>query len=197
MQRYSDVVQDLAGNTLPGATVTVLTSGGAVPTLYAGANGTLPYASNVLTTGVDGKYSFYAANGVYTLTIAATGFNTDTRAGTVLFDPTDALTANFNVGGFRLTNVGTPSGATDGATKGYVDTATAVRSMGGYQLNNVGTPAVATDAATKGYVDGITIGTLLPVQTGNGGRELVTDGTSASWGISAAGALAILNFIGY
>lgn len=165
MQRYSDVVQDLAGNTLPGATVTVLTSGGAVPTLYAGANGTLPYASNVLTTGVDGKYSFYAANGVYTLTIAATGFNTDTRAGTVLFDPTDALTANFNVGGFRLTNVGTP--------------------------------AVATDAATKGYVDGITIGALLPVQTGNGGRELVTDGTSASWGISAAGALAILNFIGY
>lgn len=196
MQRYSDVVQDLAGNTLPGATVTVLRSDGSTPTIYAG-NGTLPYATNVLTTGVDGKYSFYAPNGVYSITVAATGYVTDTRAGTVLFDPTDALTANFNAGGFRLTNVGTPSAATDAATKSYVDTATAVRSMGGFQINDVGSPVASTDAATKGYVDALGINTLLPSQGGNAGRSLVTDGANPSWGISAAGAVAILNFIGY
>lgn len=39
--------------------------------------------------------------------------------------------------------------------------------------------------------------TVLPVQTGNAGLEVATNGYSASWGVTAPGALAILNFIGY
>lgn len=37
----------------------------------------------------------------------------------------------------------------------------------------------------------------LPAQAGHAGQEIVTDGQAAAWGLSAPGALAILNFIGY
>jgi hypothetical protein len=59
-----------------------------------------------------------------------------------------------NFGGVTLTNLGTPSAATDAATKGYVD-ATAFSMAAG----------------------------SLPAQTGNAGKALITNGTAASWGI--------------
>lgn len=57
-------------------------------------------------------------------------------------------------GGAILTGVGTPSAATDAATKGYVD-------------------GVAFTMA----------GGSLPGQSGNAGKSLITNGTVASWGI--------------
>jgi hypothetical protein len=59
-----------------------------------------------------------------------------------------------NFGGVTLTNLGSPSAATDAATKGYVD-ATAFAMAAG----------------------------SLPAQTGNAGKALITNGTAASWGI--------------
>lgn len=59
-------------------------------------------------------------------------------------------------------------------------------SFGGVTLTNLGTPSAATDAATKGYVDGVAFAMAagsLPGQTGNAGKSLVTDGTTASWGL--------------
>ena len=50
----------------------------------------------------------------------------------------------------------------------------------------MGTPVAATDAATKGYVDGVAFTMAagsLPGQGGNAGKALITDGTTASWGI--------------
>jgi hypothetical protein len=59
-----------------------------------------------------------------------------------------------NFGGVTLTNLGSPSAATDAATKGYVD-------------------GVAFSMAAGS----------LPGQTGNAGKALITDGSNASWGI--------------
>ena len=59
-------------------------------------------------------------------------------------------------------------------------------SFGGVTLTNLGTPSASTDAATKGYVDGVAFAMAagsLPGQTGNAGKSLVTDGTTASWGL--------------
>lgn len=45
----------------------------------------------------------------------------------------------------------------------------------------VPTPTTAMGAATKDYCDQLSFSTALPAQTGNGGKVLVTNGTSASW----------------
>lgn len=88
MERYQDAVLDLQGNALAGATVTVtLTADGSAADLFSG-NGTGALASNVLTTDASGEYAFYAANGHYTLAIAATGYATESKKVT-LFDIDD------------------------------------------------------------------------------------------------------------
>lgn len=88
MERYQDAVLDLQGNALAGATVTVtLTSDSSAAELYSG-NGTGALDSNVLTTDASGEYGFYAANGHYTVSIAATGYATETKKIT-LFDIVD------------------------------------------------------------------------------------------------------------
>lgn len=56
--------------------------------------------------------------------------------------------------------------------------------LGGARLNNVGSPTANTDAATKLYVDQTAFNMAagsLPGQTGNAGKSLTTDGTTASW----------------
>jgi hypothetical protein len=63
---------------------------------------------------------------------------------------------------------------------------TVTTAFGGAILTGVGTPSAATDAATKGYVDGVAFTMAagsLPGQTGNAGKALITDGTTASWGL--------------
>lgn len=45
----------------------------------------------------------------------------------------------------------------------------------------VPTPVNSTDAVTKGYVDSAAMSTALPGQTGNAGKFVTTDGTTASW----------------
>ncbi len=84
-------------------------------------------------------------------------------------DGTRALTGNQSLGGHKITNLGTPTTSTDGATKGYVDGIvaapggailadgsvpfTSAQSMGSHKLTSVAVPTVSSDAATKGYVD--------------------------------------------
>jgi hypothetical protein len=63
---------------------------------------------------------------------------------------------------------------------------TVTTAFGGAILTGVGTPSAATDAATKGYVDGVAFTMAagsLPGQGGNAGKSLITDGTTASWGL--------------
>lgn len=93
MQRYFDVVQSRTGDAIVGGLVYVYISGTTtLATLYADNGITLQ--ANPVTTNTDGEYAFYAANGTYTLQITATNYATETKPGVVLFDPSDAQTAN-------------------------------------------------------------------------------------------------------
>lgn len=57
------------------------------------------------------------------------------------------------------------------------------------------TGAGATEAVRKDYADGLAFATALPAQTGNAGKFVSTDGTTASWQLPAA--IAIFNQINY
>lgn len=82
------------------------------------------------------------------------------------------FTQDLNANGFRITNLPAPLGASEPATKAYAD-------------------------AIKTYADGLSFAAALPAQTGNAGKEVITDGTTASWGISAFAAIGVLNSFGY
>lgn len=69
MQQYHDVVQDLNGNALPGASVkVVLRSSGALATIYSDGAATMAL-TNPLTADGSGRIAFYAADGDYHLTL--------------------------------------------------------------------------------------------------------------------------------
>lgn len=87
MQQYKNTVTTALGLPIEGATVTVTLAAGGAASLYSG-NNTGALGSNVLTTGADGAYVFYADNGRYLLTIAAAGFAGAT-IDVVLYDPDD------------------------------------------------------------------------------------------------------------
>lgn len=87
MQQFKESILSPQGLPLVGATVTVTKAAGGAATLYSG-DGTGALGSNVITTGSDGAAAFYAANGRYTLTIAASGYTTTTRD-VLLRDPGD------------------------------------------------------------------------------------------------------------
>jgi len=107
MQQFFDVVQNRAGQALPGVSVLVHTSTGAVASLFSD-NGVTPKA-NPVTTNSDGEYSFYAADGIYTLYLSGSGYVSETREGVALFDPS----------GFTVTSPATFGVIADGVTDNY------------------------------------------------------------------------------
>jgi hypothetical protein len=105
MQSYYDVVTDSGNRPIAGAQVFVYNYDGTLATLYGdqallsttvlASNGT-PYIvdqdllspqSNPIVTGADGKFLFFAANGVYSVVITADNYDTRTLVAT-LNDPT-------------------------------------------------------------------------------------------------------------
>ena len=67
----------------------------------------------------------------------------------------------------------------------------------GFRFTGLSSPLAADEPATKGYADGLSFASSLPAQAGNAGLEITTNGTTASWGLTAPGAMAVLNFIGF
>jgi len=88
MQKFQTAITGPTGNVIPNAVVTIVTLGGSPATIYAG-NGVSPYPSNQVTTNSQGEFSFYAANGRYSYTVAATNFVTEVYTDFLLFDPAD------------------------------------------------------------------------------------------------------------
>lgn len=90
-------------------------------------------------------------------------FGTNFANGLIRADGTVAFFGNQSMAGYRLTNLGAPSGNDDAATKGYVNsfalhvdggnTPTTTMNWGGQRLSNLGTPTASNDATTKSYVD--------------------------------------------
>lgn len=96
MQQYQNVLQDKFGNVIVGASVAVYVYGTTTPaTIYSG-NGTGLLPSNTVTTSSLGEFSFYAANGRYSLSITATNFVAESYSDFILYDPADigAVTAS-------------------------------------------------------------------------------------------------------
>ena len=101
-------------------------------------------------------------NAVTATTGTFTSLSATNITGTVTFDNI-VVNGTVDFTNAVLTNVATPVAATDGATKGYVDSAIAAViggapvlgdiNMGGFKVTNLGTPTATTDAATKSYVD--------------------------------------------
>jgi len=116
----------------------------------------------------------FAINSVPTALVAETiqGIGKDLL---IQSDGSVNLNANQSMAGHKLTNVGTPTAASDAANKAYVDTAVASggggggyagmilkdgtvpftgdQSMGNHKITNLLDPTSAQDASTKNYVD--------------------------------------------
>lgn len=139
MQNVFDVVQTRSGNAIAGAFVYVYNSSNVLATLYSD-NGVTTTA-NPLTTNLDGEYQFYAANGTYSIVIAATGYDGQTINGKVLFDPADS------------TFVSAPVAIASGGTGGTSIATAATNLQGtGLDTNSVGFRMVPQNSQSTSYV---------------------------------------------
>lgn len=88
MEQYAEVVLDLAGNAVPGASVQVLVGSvnGSPATIYD-AGGTPQ--QNPIPTGVRGDFAFQAANGKYVLRVLVNGAPMAVVGPLTLYDPND------------------------------------------------------------------------------------------------------------
>lgn len=91
MQRYFNNVTDHSGNRVVGAAVAVYDADGGLATIYSDDG--LTTTGNPLTTDSNGEFGFYAANGVYSLTISRAGSAIKTVPGILLEDIGGALGA--------------------------------------------------------------------------------------------------------
>ena len=89
MQKFQTAITSPTGDVIPNAVVTVKTLAGAAADLYVD-NGVTPYPTNQLTTDSQGEFSFYAANGRYSYTVAATSYTTESYTDFLLYDPDDS-----------------------------------------------------------------------------------------------------------
>jgi hypothetical protein len=100
-------------------------------------------------------------------------------------DGSNAATANLNAGGFKVTNLGTPTVSTDAATKAYVDSAGSVVFASGDQIlwRGASTPTGWTVAAQNNKALRIVSGT-----PGSGGSVAFTSLFAASYVTAAESA---------
>jgi hypothetical protein len=89
MQKYTNSVTNInSGRPVPNASILVTDSLGATATIYS--NNGVTTQTNPIVTGADGEYSFYAANGRYTVAISANGFTGESISDILLYDPAEA-----------------------------------------------------------------------------------------------------------
>lgn len=148
MERYFDVVQNRQGTALPGVTVTVYDSNGNLATLYS--NPSFTPTTNPIYTNSDGEYAFYAANGTYSINLNLSGFFNETKLGVVLFDPSDAQTAN------QINFLQAGSGAVTRTVQSKLRDTVSVKDFGA-----VGDGVADDSAAIQDAVDSLTSGGTL------------------------------------
>lgn len=90
MQKFSDTILNRHGKPVAGAVVTVTTYPGNEPAVIYAADGGLPVQS--VTSDDTGRFSFYAADGHYNLSIVGKHIDPITVTDVVLNDPADDVT---------------------------------------------------------------------------------------------------------
>jgi hypothetical protein len=109
MQKYQNSLTNSSGQSIVGARVLVTTLAGATAVIYSD-NGVTRRANPIVVDGAQGEFSFYAANGRYTLTTTGANIAPDITSDIILYDPSDGLPDYSAPTGAGL--VGTPSGDT-------------------------------------------------------------------------------------
>lgn len=92
MRQYIDTAQDLAGNALALATCKVLNYPSGSNASIFSDNGLTPIGSSTVAADVTGQFSFFAADGDYTLQLLNNGTLYKTQSPVSLFDGTPQLT---------------------------------------------------------------------------------------------------------
>lgn len=110
MDRHSDVVQNENGRAVPGASIQILDQNGSLATIYADRQGAA--LANPLTTDGLGRWSFCAADGVYSAKVYLAGVLKATLPDIRLEDPSDGLAALSAPTGATL--IGTSAGTVQG-----------------------------------------------------------------------------------
>lgn len=114
MQKYANTVVNRSGAAIYGASVTVLNAAGAVAVIYSDNGST--QKSNPMLTDANGSFEFYAANGVYSLSVD-TGAEVRQHSGILLHDPGDATSS------LSLADGATAPATLSGKASVYVDAA--------------------------------------------------------------------------
>jgi hypothetical protein len=177
MQKYREVVQDRNGTAMAGVLVRVQTYPGAIDAvIYSDDGSTL--ATNPLTTGTNGEFEFYAADGQYQFVVSGTGIATRTITDITIEDLGDPSAGVFS--SLTVTGTSTLSGAVtagssltvggqflaaDGtsAAPGFAYTAEPStgwyrNSSGSMTLSAAGTPSLRVTAGTIAVSSGHIIG---------------------------------------
>lgn len=85
MEKYSDVVVNTRGVAVSGASVVVTNYPSGTPATIYLTDGGMPTTA-AISTGANGVFSFYAADGHYSLTVSGAGITTTTKQDIVLSD---------------------------------------------------------------------------------------------------------------
>lgn len=186
MKKYEDVVLDRNGNVVDGATVTVTDyPGGATSVVYAtDAIGT---NANPVSTGADGKFSFYAKDGRYTLTIAKTGITTIVIPNVLIQDTQGWV----SVKGFGALGDGvTDDTAAFQAAANFSQVVFVPYSASAYKLNS-NVAATGKHFILFGTLSGSGVLTGAKVTTFDSATGLSTSGTNPGFTYTGAGAGAV------
>jgi hypothetical protein len=112
MQKFTDLILTSVNGALSpmsGASVQVSFAAGGTPTIYSDNGVTV--AGNPLTSDSNGRISFYAADGRYTLVASRTGFTTITISDILLEDPANASAVAITGGTITNTPISGSTGA--------------------------------------------------------------------------------------
>lgn len=184
MQKYINAVASAVGRPVPGATVTVLTyPGGATATIYSD-NGVTP-RSNPISTDGNGSFSFYAADGRYSLQISGPGIVNQTIPDILLEDPIDGGSP----GSFTTLTVAS-AGTVAGSAIQTLATLAASGSAG-----NIGSTAgtVQSDLDARPTIGSLAIpGTAANIGTAAGTVQTDLDARPTSASLAASGGAALV-----
>lgn len=206
MQKYTDVVLDIRGNAVSGASVQINTLAGTPATIYA-SNGSGVLANPLITDHV-GRFSFYAANGRYTLNVKSGIAAAVQQADFILEDPNDPSPELIDGGTFRngslenvtidgvtfpgtevvkKTDLATTNNAAKGAGMVGFDGQTLdslllyAKSMAGYTALRAYTGRALSVRLTDTNVAAFYNRDLVDVTTPDDGYSVIVDGSGRRW----------------